>query len=227
MFRFKQFSIEDNLSSMKVGTDAVLLGSWATLPAEGVILDVGCGCGVIGLMAAQRAPQSQILGLDIHRPSVEQARYNSERSPFCNASFECQDFRAFNAPVHCILSNPPYHTESLQSPCASRAAARSEAHLPFVSLIRHSAELLVKGGHLQVVIPTQAERLFHSLCNEAHLTLCRQTLVRTSSSKVPKRVLLDFKKGPNASVERTEIVLTETGGVRSKTYNELCKDFYL
>ena len=39
---------------MKVGTDAVLLGSWVDVNSSKTILDVGTGSGVIALMIAQR-----------------------------------------------------------------------------------------------------------------------------------------------------------------------------
>ena len=39
---------------MKVGTDGVTLGAWATVDPGNKVLDAGAGCGLIGLMAAQR-----------------------------------------------------------------------------------------------------------------------------------------------------------------------------
>ena len=43
MFRFKKFVIEQELCAMKVGTDGVLLGAWATGGSS--VLDVGTGTG--------------------------------------------------------------------------------------------------------------------------------------------------------------------------------------
>ena len=64
-FRFKSFSLQNELSPMKVNTDGVLLGAMASLPVQGAagrdfkaqpfkVLDVGTGTGVIALMIAQR-----------------------------------------------------------------------------------------------------------------------------------------------------------------------------
>lgn len=228
MFQLKRFNIEDDISSMKVGTDAILLGAWAELPTEGRLIEIGCGCGVISLMAAQRQPSLHITGIDIHLPSVEQARENAARSPFHSVEFLHTDFLSYTClPVKCILSNPPYHTESLQSPCASRAAARSEATLPFPELVRHSSELLVPGGYLQVIIPIGAYSRFHSECNNYGLSLTRITMVRTTPKKEPKRVLLTFRKGSVCITERSELTLLDSAGMRSKTYSDLCRDFYL
>ena len=52
-FRFKQFTVSNELSAQKVGTDGVLLGAWTALEGtERHILDVGTGTGVIALMMA-------------------------------------------------------------------------------------------------------------------------------------------------------------------------------
>jgi hypothetical protein len=48
MFKFKHFSVSQDLCAMKVGTDGVLLGAWAN--GGDSILDVGTGTGLIALM---------------------------------------------------------------------------------------------------------------------------------------------------------------------------------
>ena len=55
IFRFKQFSVANEHSAMKVNTDGVLLGALMTiLPGDRYLLDIGTGTGTIALMAAQR-----------------------------------------------------------------------------------------------------------------------------------------------------------------------------
>jgi len=55
IFRFKQFSVVNELSAMKVNTDGVLLGALMTIrPEDRNLLDIGTGTGTIALMAAQR-----------------------------------------------------------------------------------------------------------------------------------------------------------------------------
>ena len=55
IFRFKQFSVKNERSAMKVNTDGVLLGAAMTVrPDDRCLLDIGTGTGTIALMAAQR-----------------------------------------------------------------------------------------------------------------------------------------------------------------------------
>ena len=60
-FQFKEFSIYQEKTSMKVGTDAVLLGVWTSLDNfPDKILDIGSGTGIISLMLAQRSDAETI-----------------------------------------------------------------------------------------------------------------------------------------------------------------------
>ncbi len=66
---------------MKVGTDAVLLGSFIDIGDAGSILDIGTGCGVIALMLAQRF-KVKTDAIDIDKSSVEEASRNFNNSPW-------------------------------------------------------------------------------------------------------------------------------------------------
>ena len=54
IFKFKQFSIEQDKCAMKVGTDGILLGAWTKAKNPQNILDIGTGTGLIAMMMAQR-----------------------------------------------------------------------------------------------------------------------------------------------------------------------------
>ena len=46
-FKFKQFSVKQAQSAMKIGTDGVLLGAWTPIENPKSILDIGGGDGLI------------------------------------------------------------------------------------------------------------------------------------------------------------------------------------
>ena len=54
-FKFKQFTIHQNKTAMKIGTDSILFGSWLKMnPSYKSILDIGSGTGLLSLMMAQK-----------------------------------------------------------------------------------------------------------------------------------------------------------------------------
>ena len=75
VFRFKQFEVQQQRSAMKVGTDGVLIGAWASVrPADRAVLDIGTGTGLIALMLAQRNTEAKVVGVEIDAESEEAAR---------------------------------------------------------------------------------------------------------------------------------------------------------
>ena len=85
IFQFKKFSVKQENSSMKVGTDAVLLGCWTQLrKTDKQLLEVGTGCGVISLIIAQRYNFVNIDAIDIDKASILDAKDNFNYSPWNN-----------------------------------------------------------------------------------------------------------------------------------------------
>lgn len=238
-FRFQKFSVRHDQSSMRVGTDAVLLGAWADVQVlegrgDAQVLDIGCGCGVISLMAAQRCPHAQVLGIDIDAPSIEEATENALQSPFAHrVRFRLADVRQLSmepAASGCfglILCNPPYYTEDTLPPDQRRSMARNALHLSFESLVDSVCRLMSEDGIFALVIPMQARDSFVGEALRKGLHVRRECRVHTVSRKAPKRVLLEFGFQSCENVFYTTITLNSPDGGRSQEYSLLCKDFYL
>lgn len=213
---------------MKVGTDGVLLGAWASVEGHR-LLDIGTGTGLIALMAAQRNAGATILALDIDRNAVEQAQENVAGSPF-QSRIRCirQDILSFE-PEHrfdAIVCNPPFFSEDTLSADQSRALARSNQSLPFERLVAKVAMLLADGGRFSVILPRSEMSTFVGLCMSEGLQLCRRCLVSTTATKPARRVMLTFANRPTECTEQT-IVLSNPDGSRTMEYAELTHDFYL
>ena len=82
MFAFKKFVIHQDHCAMKVGTDGVLLGSWANGGKR--ILDIGTGTGLIALMMAQRYTDATIDAVEIDHDAALQAYENVSNTEFAN-----------------------------------------------------------------------------------------------------------------------------------------------
>lgn len=232
VFRFKQFSIRQDTTPMKVGTDGVLLGAWVSVrPSDRRILDIGTGTGLIALMLAQRAPQARIVGLDIEE--VVEARANADASPWASRieMRQCpvQEFSA-SGPFDLIVSNPPFFVDSLLCPDAGRTTARHAVRLPFGELRDAAVRLLAPGGRFAVILPADAATHFIALCCGS-LALARRSDVRTTPRRPVKRCLLEFVACEPGCVPPPDCSCLTVGTGRHECYTpeyrELTRDFYL
>lgn len=229
-FRFKQFTIRQHRTPMKVGTDGVLLGAWVEVrPSDRRILDIGTGTGVIALMLAQRAPEAQITGVDV--VDVAEACENAEQSPWATrVSFAQQPIQQFTAePFDLIVSNPPFFVEALTCPDPGRSLARHAVELPFEELRDAVVRLLAPMGRFALVLPTQEAARFVALC-EGKLAVIRRCEVRTTPRHPAKRVLLEMMHtGEQSTTIATETLTIGTGvsEVFTEEYRLLTHDFYL
>lgn len=77
------------------------------------IMDLGCGCGVVGIAAAKIAGEENVFLSDVDPAAVETARRNAERNGVGGVHvFVSDGFRDVDASnFDLILSNPPYQTD--------------------------------------------------------------------------------------------------------------------
>lgn len=229
-FQFKQFTVWHDKCAMKVGTDGVLLGAWASVENAERILDIGTGTGLVALMLAQRtAADVEIVALDIDEMGVEQARENVERSPW-GGRIEVlhEDFNAFQTAekFDIIVSNPPYFVDSLTSPDLQRNTARHNNSLTYAGLLKGVSEILADTGSFTIVIPTDVSELVKETAADYHLYVSRQLFVRTKPGANPKRTLLTFTFQEQACL--TEELLVELARHQySEAYIALTRDYYL
>ena len=77
------------------------------------VLDLGCGCGVVGVTAAKKCGPENVLMADVDPEAVKTAQKNAEANGVHGVKAVCSDgFRNIDdAGFDLILSNPPYQTD--------------------------------------------------------------------------------------------------------------------
>ena len=233
-FQFKEFKIEQDRCAMKIGTDGVLLGAWASLEHQpDSILDIGTGTGVVALMLAQRSPALLIDALEIDENAYEQAVDNFEQSIwadrlFCyHAAFdefveEMQDEDKYEL----IISNPPFYSEDYTSESGSRNKARFVEALPFSELLEGVSKLLHPKGEFNTIIPYKEEAGFIALGSKFGLFPKKITRVRGTETSEIKRSLLCFSF-EEVKPEKNELIIEISRHHYTEAYKNLVKDFYL
>lgn len=228
-FRFKQFSVHNRHSALKVGTDAVLLGAAMTiLPEDRFALDIGTGTGVIALMAAQRSPILQIEAIDIDGPSAEEAALNFLESPWPDRLHAVKSgLSDYTAPhkFDLIFSNPPYYDNSLKNPDKRISAARHCETLSPMQIFSFASEWLSKDGRLALILPYDQLSVSRRAAASFGFRPTRTISIKTVETKAPKRVIFEFSK--TYLPENQETIILMDKGARSRQYAFLTMDFYL
>jgi tRNA1Val (adenine37-N6)-methyltransferase len=217
---------------MKVGTDGVLLGAWASLDHHpNSILDIGTGTGLIALMLAQRSDAATIDALEIDEAAYEQCVDNFEASPwgdrlFCYHAGLDEFIDDMEYQYDLIISNPPFYSEDVTSGNDARDVARQNQSLPFEELIEGVSLLLSPEGVFSTIVPYKEEQRFIALAAETGLYAQYITRVKGNPSSVIKRSLLQFTFNKN-EVLKDELTIEMERHQYTPEYIALTKAFYL
>lgn len=77
------------------------------------VMDLGCGCGIVGILAAKKCGEENVVMSDVDEKAVETARMNAVDNGVGGVNvvvsdgFDSVDAAGFDL----ILSNPPYQTD--------------------------------------------------------------------------------------------------------------------
>ncbi len=233
VFQFKQFSVNQDQTAMKIGTDGVLLGAWTPIENNPIsILDIGTGTGIIALMLAQRCDAEQIDALEIDESAYEQAVENFENSPwgdrlFCFHAGLDEFIEEPEEEYDLIVSNPPFFSEDYRSANEQRDLARFQEAMPFEELVEAADLLLSENGIFSVIIPFNEEDRFIELCAEVELFPIKITRVKGTPNTKIVRSLLAFKRFELAVLTSDELVIEINRHEYTSEYIALTKDFYL
>lgn len=233
MFKFKQFSINQDKTAMKVGTDGVLLGAWTpTNHNPFSILDIGTGTGLIALMLAQRTHAEQIDALEIDENAYEQAVDNFENAPwsdrlFCFHAGLDEFIEEPEDEYDLIVSNPPFYSEDYKTENEQRDLARFQDALPFEDLVEAADLLLSENGILAVIIPYKEESRFIALAKDFDLFPTKITHVKGTPNSEIKRSLLAFSRTALENFPTDELIIETARHQYTPEYIVLTQDFYL
>lgn len=91
---------------------SLILLNTVAFPLSGTILDIGCGCGVIGLTAAAMSPNAHVVLVDSDVRAVRLTAQNAHRNSIANIDVQLGDCVSdFPAELRfdTVLANAPTH----------------------------------------------------------------------------------------------------------------------
>lgn len=236
-FRFQHFTLAHDRSTMKIGTDAVLLATLTDVGQARSLLDIGTGCGVVAFCMAQRmqswGEQARIYGVDPDEPSVLEARANAAAFRLLPEScfhFEYTTIQAFaqrdEMPrFDLIVSNPPFYNQDLKPSREDRLKSRHrDGQLPFDALVDNVVRLLASDGKFSIILPPAESDEFRDVASGK--LYCHKTIaVRPTEKKPVYRIVSEYGLTPTDEVVYPTLVIRHHDLGYTAEYRALTADF--
>ncbi len=229
-FHFKHFSLYHHRSTMKVGTDAILLGRWVEVRPTDVVLDIGTGCGLLPLMLSQKGV-AQVDAVDIDAASIEEATINFEASQwrehlkaYCIDIVDFQTDRKYDL----VVSNPPFFNRFSKCDSERKSRARhNDVTLSYESLCDVAFRLLKPDGRFALVLPVNVSTDFLKVAEKSGLFLHKRMTIIPIAGRKPNRVNLELRLSKPSEIQENSFVIRSDDNHFTNQYREYLKDFYL
>ena len=183
----------------------------------GDVLDVGAGCGILGLLLKRDFKSINLSLLEIQERNLEILRLNSLQNDL-PAEILHADFTEFKSEKRFdfIVSNPPFYPERMSlSKEPHMALSKSAASLNLRDFVRSANAHLKPGGTLIFCYEAGKLAKICELLGEFRLNLTRLGFVYPDISKPAKLALLQARKNSRSPCEITLPIYASAHGRRT------------
>lgn len=212
-------------SAFPLSTDSMALASFIRLPKNARVLDLGSGCGTLGLLLCAKDAGCTVTGVELDEASHTGALENIRRNRLENRMNSIWgDIRNTNTLVPAgsfsvCISNPPYFSGGAAS--AAHPTARREDLCSLQDLFRAAAWALQWGGDLYLVHRPERLAELCALGSANALEAKRLRLLRHKQGGTISLILLQFRKGGKPGLILDDVCLFEADGTPSPDYAEI------
>lgn len=221
----KGFTLELCPGAFPLSTDSMVLSHFARLPKNARILDLGSGCGTLGLLLCSKDENCRVTGLELDETAHLAAMENIRRNGI-EARMEslCADLRSVSGmfspgSFDVCVSNPPYFSGGPASR-ATPLARREDCCTP-EDLFAAVGWALKYGGDFFLVHKPERLAQLIAIGSRHNLEAKRLCLLHHKPDSPVNLILLQFRKGAKPGLSWEEIILRNADGSPTPIYQEI------
>ena len=207
-----------------LSTDSILLADFVKLPPRANVLDLGAGCGTLGLLLCAKDANCSVTGLELDKSAHCAALNNIHRNQLqSRMTSQCADLRqlapGMTGHFSCCVSNPPYFSggeASIATPIARREDCCSPSEL-----FATAAKALKYGGDFYLVHKPERLSQLCACASAVGLEPKRLRLIRHKEGGSISLILLSCRKGGKPGLIWEEKSLHHADGSPTDYYNTL------
>lgn len=219
------YTLEAAEGAFPLSTDSMVLSHFVRLPKNARVLDLGSGCGTLGLLLCSKEETCSVVGMELeekaHAAAVENICRNALSSRMESI---CADLRSVSerfspGSFSVCVSNPPYFSAGPAS--KTTPLARREDTCSPADLFKAASLALKFGGDFFLV--HRPERLAELItrASEWGMEAKRLRLVRHKEGAPVTLILLQFRKGAKPGLLWEEIALHHEDGSPTPVYRDI------
>ena len=206
----KGFCLHLPPGAFPLSTDSMVLGAFVRLSRSARVLDLGSGCGTLGLLLCAGDDRCTVTGVELDEAAHAAALENISRNGLQGRMESiCRDLRQlpkdFTGKFDCCVSNPPYFSGG---PAAARTplARREDCCAPGELFAAASQSLKFSGDFFLVHKPERLAELI-ARGSEVNLEAKRLLLLRHRENGPITLICLQFRKGgkPGLIIEEASL----------------------
>ncbi|CAD7287131.1 tRNA1(Val) (adenine(37)-N6)-methyltransferase [Campylobacter suis] len=189
------------------------------------VLDVGCGCGILGLLLKRDFPKIYLFGIDLQdintKISIHNARLNT-----LEANFQTIDFRKFKSDERFenIVLNPPFYSEgALESTSEHLNLSRYAKHLKLDEFLSVANSHLTPNGTLYFCYESRAIDEIFIKFHTLKLKPTALKFVHSTNNEPSKLVLVKAQKNSHSKCTVLPPLFMQENGKHSKKAEEIFK----
>jgi tRNA1(Val) A37 N6-methylase TrmN6 len=218
------YTLELIPGTFPLSTESMVLSAFVRLPRSARVLDLGSGCGTLGLLLCARNEYCTVTGIELD-PLAHSAALENILSNNLSGRMEsiCGDLRQlpkdFTGRFDCCVSNPPYFSGG---PAAARTPlARREDCCAPAELFDAASKALKFGGDFFLV--HKPERLAELIArgSEVNLEAKRLLLLRHKAGSPITLICLQLRKGGKPGLTIEEASLFDTNNEPTAFYKSV------
>ena len=221
----KGYTLEIPAGAFPLSTDSMVLADFVRLPRQARVLDLGSGCGTLGLLLCCRWEDCSVTGIEISEAAHEADSQNIERNGLPGRMESiCADLctvpelftpGSFSA----VVSNPPYFSGGPRS--QTHGPARREELCSAEDLMVSAAWALKFGGDFFLVHRPERLAELIALADRQGLVCKRLRLLRHRPGGPVALVLLQLRKGAKPGLILEELALQNPDGSPTEDHKRI------
>lgn len=183
--------------SYSFGVDSIILGDFAKMKKDKVLLDIGAGSGVLSFLTNSLYKLKKVYAVEIQKEKAALLEKNIKLNNISNIELINEDLNQLKLRenfLDYIITNPPYYkiTDNIANKDEEFLISRQEKFLKLEDIFAFANKSLKDKGKLFMI--HKPERMAEIFQKSGNLKAKRVKFVQSRSGEKPQFILIEFVK---------------------------------